>query len=458
MTSKVVVNKGGTTFASSNWLALQKKISKTPLKKTEVQAEGHPVRKKRKLDVSKSSSSSTPVAGSLSFSQDQDFVRGNPSSNAVAGPSSTAQLRTAQLEKGKDRRNGESLSALREMVEGKMTYSDAQKLPGKYLALDCEMVGVGIDGTESSLARVSLVNFHGAVIMDEFVKQRERVVDYRTQWSGVRESDMIKAKPFDEIQKQVAELIKDRILVGHAIYNDLKALLLSHPRPLTRDTQHLAGKHKIVKSKYAALRNLVKQELDITIQGGEHSSLTDARATMAVYRLHRKEWEKGNVGSQTASYLANVGGKGKTPELGDDDDGGGGEGGGEVNDGDKDVKGKHKGKGKKRKATADDEDEEDQDGDGDGDGEGKERSGNKKSKIKGSKNQKEFPGGGRKGVSSGLSTVVKRKGKDDVADSGSRTGNSSHKRGYKNQWWKELGSSDSGSGTGSKGSKFSLRL
>ncbi len=62
--------------------------------------------------------------------------------------------------------------------------------PGKYLALDCEMVGVGLEGVESSLARISLVNYHGAVQMDEFVRQRERVVDYRTEYSGIRPSDM----------------------------------------------------------------------------------------------------------------------------------------------------------------------------------------------------------------------------------------------------------------------------
>jgi RNA exonuclease 4 len=67
--------------------------------------------------------------------------------------------------------------------------------PGKYLALDCEMVGVGIDGKESSLARVSLVNYYGAVQLDEFVRQRERVVDYRTEWSGIRETDMINGTP-----------------------------------------------------------------------------------------------------------------------------------------------------------------------------------------------------------------------------------------------------------------------
>lgn len=64
--------------------------------------------------------------------------------------------------------------------------------PGKFLALDCEMVGVGEAGQESSLARVSLINYHGFVILDEFVKQKERVTDWRTEWSGIRASDMAK--------------------------------------------------------------------------------------------------------------------------------------------------------------------------------------------------------------------------------------------------------------------------
>lgn len=126
--------------------------------------------------------------------------------------------------------------------------------PGKYLALDCEMVGVGPEGKESSLARASLVNYHGAIQLDVFVRQRERVVDYRTEFSGVRPKDMIDgepsdvficrrisealhlARPFAEVQKQIAELLKDRILVGHAVHNDLKvfrAIHISTPSLLT---------------------------------------------------------------------------------------------------------------------------------------------------------------------------------------------------------------------------------
>jgi RNA exonuclease 4 len=63
--------------------------------------------------------------------------------------------------------------------------------PGKYLALDCEMVGVGINGSKPSLARVSLVNYFGAIQLDEFVRQTEKVTDYRTKFSGVRRKDLI---------------------------------------------------------------------------------------------------------------------------------------------------------------------------------------------------------------------------------------------------------------------------
>lgn len=155
------------------------------------------------------------------------------------------------------------------------------------------MVGVGPMGTESALARVSVVNYFGAVLLDEFVRQKERVTDWRTQWSGVRAKDMKNAKTFEEVQGIIGELVKDRIIVGHAIQHDLKALMLSHPRAQIRDTQHLAHKHGQSRAARPALRNLVRDMLGATIQGGEHSSVTDARATMAIYRLHRKQWETG---------------------------------------------------------------------------------------------------------------------------------------------------------------------
>ncbi|KZV99382.1 ribonuclease H-like protein [Exidia glandulosa HHB12029] len=183
---------------------------------------------------------------------------------------------------------------MREMALGRaeaaQESSKSAKRAGKYVAVDCEMVGVG-DGTESSLARVSVVDYHGAVLLDVFVKQRERVVDWRTYVSGVREEDMKHAMPFEEVQQKVSDLLKGRILVGHAVHNDTKALLLSHPYNQTRDTQAYCGKLRLAGTR-PSLRNLVKLHFGIDIQKGEHSSVIDARATMAIYRVHSKAWEQ----------------------------------------------------------------------------------------------------------------------------------------------------------------------
>lgn len=84
------------------------------------------------------------------------------------------------------------------------------------------MVGMGQLGEESVLARVSIVNYHGFVILDTFVRPKERVTDWRTWVSGVRPQDMEHAMSFSQVQQQVAELIKGKILIGHAVENDTK--------------------------------------------------------------------------------------------------------------------------------------------------------------------------------------------------------------------------------------------
>ena len=56
--------------------------------------------------------------------------------------------------------------------------------------MDCEFVGIGKDATEHMLARVSIVNSDGGVLYDQFVAPQERVIDYRTEVSGVRFSDI----------------------------------------------------------------------------------------------------------------------------------------------------------------------------------------------------------------------------------------------------------------------------
>ena len=154
----------------------------------------------------------------------------------------------------------------------------------RYLGLDCEMVGVGADGKRSALARVTLVDFDGRVVYDEHVRPVERVTDFRTWVSGVKAKHLKEAISLKEVRgwvggticglvgggggarfgvesqlkaaaylltylltmiifflhihkhdqkqciQQVGELVRGKILVGHALQNDFQVRFLSSVR------------------------------------------------------------------------------------------------------------------------------------------------------------------------------------------------------------------------------------
>lgn len=104
------------------------------------------------------------------------------------------------------------------------------------LAIDCEMVGVGSDGKASVLAQVCVVNERMETVYVTYVKPKERVTDFRTWVSGVEPKHLRKAPSFESVVKTVSDITLNRVLVGHALKNDLHALMLSHSKRLIRDT------------------------------------------------------------------------------------------------------------------------------------------------------------------------------------------------------------------------------
>jgi RNA exonuclease 4 len=184
---------------------------------------------------------------------------------------------------------------------------------GKYLAMDCEMVGVGPGGQESALARASLVDFHGRQIYDSFVRPKEYVVDWRTHISGVGPRDMRTARDFEEVQSDVAGLLKGRILVGHDVKHDLLALLLEHPLRAVRDTARFSQFKKYGHGPKPALRVLAREILGIEIQQGQHSSMEDARVAMLLFRKFKQGFdvEYATKFSETPAPIAASNGKRK---------------------------------------------------------------------------------------------------------------------------------------------------
>lgn len=98
------------------------------------------------------------------------------------------------------------------------------------IALDCEMVGIGPNGKDHMLARVSIVNERGEIIMDKYVKPTKPVIDYRTQYSGITPVHLEDAANFADVQAEVSRIKFNRILVGHALHNDLRVLKMEHPK------------------------------------------------------------------------------------------------------------------------------------------------------------------------------------------------------------------------------------
>lgn len=173
----------------------------------------------------------------------------------------------------------------------------------KYIAIDCEMVGIGIEGKKSALARVSAIDYDGNVLLDTHVRVPERVTDFRTHVSGVRPKDIAStnANAVDHatIRTTVGQLLHNKILVGHALHNDLSVLMLSHPRKDMRDTARYkpfmrpSGRSG-GKLRPRKLRDLVHEQLGTKIQevGKAHDSVDDARASMELFKVVRAKWEK----------------------------------------------------------------------------------------------------------------------------------------------------------------------
>lgn len=279
---------------SSNWKKLQEKLKSD--KKKEPPANNGLKRKR----VESTKSTSSGINKKTKISKDKDsklrkmgYYLSSPSTSrndlikdhdidpsaitAAYGPSSKTTAHTDTINSGQHPTN---------------------KL-GKYIALDCEMVGTGPPPhTDNVLARVSLVNFHGDQIYDSYVLPPPNVPikDYRTHVSGIKPQHLRTgyARPFAEVQQDVSNILDGRILVGHALRNDLNVLMLSHPKRDLRDTSRYA-KYRIESGgRPPALRKLAKSELGLEIQTGEHSSLIDARTTMALYRKEKRGFEEDN--------------------------------------------------------------------------------------------------------------------------------------------------------------------
>ncbi|PKU64637.1 uncharacterized protein LOC110115819 [Dendrobium catenatum] len=185
-------------------------------------------------------------------------------------------------------------------VRHEMEFDD--RVP-KVIALDCEMVGGGSDGSLDVCARVCLIDLNEDVIFHSYVKPIIPVTDYRYETTGISEDYLVNAMPIGEVQKKVLEILyngeesisrirlyggKACLLVGHSLDNDLDCLRINYPDHLIRDSAKYVPLLKTNLVSHS-LKYLTRTYLGYEIQSGAHDPYEDCVAALRLYKRLRSQ-------------------------------------------------------------------------------------------------------------------------------------------------------------------------
>lgn len=173
------------------------------------------------------------------------------------------------------------------------------------VAIDAEFQNAYVDELGKEIQRIgrfSIVDYHGKTIYDVFAHYPEQAGYTKTlpqawrrlgvYWPDIEPSNG--ARPVAEVEHNIRRIVEGRLVVGHATYNDVGVCSpWVFQGVATRDTQLFEPyrEYGLPPQRKPKLSVLAEEVLGWTIQRGDHSSVEDAAATMALYRMHEAEIE-----------------------------------------------------------------------------------------------------------------------------------------------------------------------
>lgn len=206
-----------------------------------------------------------------------------------------------------------------------MLSEEEKPTPGTPVALDTEFVdlekaeiNVKADGSQeivrpskSGLARVSVLRGsgvqEGAPFIDDYISVKEPIVDYVTQYSGIKPGDLDPRTtshnivPLKVAYKKLWLLLNlGCVFVGHGLASDFRKVNIQVPKKQTVDTQYLffhPGKNRRLSLRYlawAVFKEYIQEEPADSNQG--HDSIEDARMALRLWKKFQEYEDAGIVG------------------------------------------------------------------------------------------------------------------------------------------------------------------
>ncbi|KAJ7972833.1 RNA exonuclease 4 [Quillaja saponaria] len=170
----------------------------------------------------------------------------------------------------------------------------------KAIAMDCEMVGGGSDGSLDLCARICLIDEDENLIFHTYVQPQISITNYRYEITGLTEEHLKDAMPLKDVQEKVLQILYNgesvgrvrlnggqaRLLVGHDLEHDLDCLRMNYPDHMLRDT---AKYHPLMKTNLVShsLKYLTRTYLGYDIQSGTHDPFEDCVSVMRLYKRIR---------------------------------------------------------------------------------------------------------------------------------------------------------------------------
>eukprot|EP01023_Acetabularia_acetabulum_P037239 TRINITY_DN3527_c0_g1_i3.p2 TRINITY_DN3527_c0_g1~~TRINITY_DN3527_c0_g1_i3.p2 ORF type:complete len:171 (-),score=32.31 TRINITY_DN3527_c0_g1_i3:208-720(-) len=130
--------------------------------------------------------------------------------------------------------------------------------------------------------KVAFIDENGKILLDEIIKPALPVVDYKFEYTGLTEADLQEVTyTRQNAVRDVLQIVSkdaNNVVVGHGLFNDFRALNVSHLPIIDTATLYcgLSDERATVQS----LRSLGKQWLDVDLGQQRHDPAADAKLAL----------------------------------------------------------------------------------------------------------------------------------------------------------------------------------